>query len=383
MATQTQTVREVAYLIEHEPRNTVRFFIREVFLANETITLTPFANVREVALLNDSTVQKELVTLRDVAQLNDLPSISVSYRQTAREVATLSDTDYPSIRYIQQVTELALVADAYSYVVDYLLRDTALLNETLSAKTTAARSVREVAKLHDRTAPTVGLHINELATLNDAYELRVRTRVNVRETALLSDIDTATIRQANVLRERALLNDTISASLQSVGILREVAYLSDKEVPPAYGRAYTCSVITWGMSTYTNFPFLTMTNKFAAGNNLWSLGAADDFGTPISWHLTTGIIDFGAAEVKHISSVYVAGTSEAPISVTVTGDVNGVKASNTYSLELRDQDNNRNNRAFIGKGFRSRFYQIKFGASDVKARLLTADAEVSAATRRL
>lgn len=109
----------------------------------------------------------------------------------------------------------------------------------------------------------------------------------------------------------------------------------------------------------------------------------DDHGTPISWHLTTGVLDFGMAEMKHISAVYVTGESEAPITATITGDVNGDKVSYDYPLEVRDQGDYRNNRAFIGKGFRSRFFQVKFGATDINARLLTADADVAVTTRRM
>lgn len=383
MSTVTEIVREVALLVEREPRSRLDFFMREVAQLNEIATVTPFVTTKDVALLNDAYVNNVTTALHDTALLNDIATATVTHSRVLREKASLSDTDRPSVRHTEVVHELTNINDAYAYDVKLVLRDIAKLNDVVSTSSLVSRSTREVARLKDAARPSTGMYWKESALVGDAYNIRVLNRVTVRESALISGTDVSQIKQLNILRESASLLSRLSSISQTSGDIREIAFVSDNPVAPAYGRAYTCSVITWGMSTYSNFPFLTMTNKFASGSNLWSLGASDDYGTPITWKLVTGMLDFGVPSLKHMSAVYVAGSASSPISVSIIGDVNGGNVVYDYDLELRDQSDYRNNRALIGKGFRSRFFQVKFGATDINARLLTADADIAIATRRM
>src|SRR5207342_1280816 len=127
--------------------------------------------------------------------------------------------------------------------------------------------------------------------------------------------------------------------------LHETFYVDDRAGPPASGRAYTCHIINWGMSTYQNYPFLTQAANYAAGQNLWRLDAVDDYGKPIASWIMTPKVDIGTAHGKRPSVLYAAGSSLEPLTLTVYGDVDGVLKNFDYTLELRDQTNYRNNRA--------------------------------------
>lgn len=153
--------------------------------------------------------------------------------------------------------------------------------------------------------------------------------------------------------------------------------------PFGYGTAYTCSITSWGMSSFTNFPFQTMAGNYAAKENLWRLDANDDYGVPITSYIKTGVMDLGTSATKRLAAVYAAGSSDAPLSVSVTADVEGVRETYDYDLELRDQSDYRNNRALVGKGFRGRFVQFKIGGTASKYVLLTAEADVATSIRRL
>lgn len=383
MATVTQTHREVALLVEREPRSTLDIFLRDVAQLDDYVKLSPITIAREVAVLDDGTTEYANVKLRDTAQLNDILTRSVKVSRDMREVAQLNDRARSSMRYFQTVTEVAQLNDNADGQIKTDLRDTALLSDNVVHVTSISRTIRETAQLNDRARQTAGLDVREVGLLDDNHTLRTRHRPVLRDSALLSDTDSSQYTRVNVLREVAQLSDAYEIRMDQVASIREVAYLSDQPSPPAYGRAYTCSVITWGMSTFSNYAFTTMAGKYAAGNNLWRLDAADDYGTPISSHITTGVMDMGAAQMKRLSAIYVAGSADEPLTVSVTGDVNGEKVIYDYELSLRDQTQYRNNRALIGKGFRSRYVQVKIEGVGIPYRLISADADVAVTQRRI
>lgn len=402
MATVTQAVREVALLVELEPHSSWVFApLREVATLNDRTQPKPKTSLREVAQLNDAYIQTSSTLVHEVAQLNDAASTSIKRAaRLMREVAKLSSRSAGGIRGVLTVREVALISSAADPKATNALRDVAQLNDAASPRMTSRRTLREVARIRGRAPSPLRVTLREVAQLNDAASGRVRgsggvtTGAALREVALLSSALNFTTKRAAVLREVARFKTSAAAGTgsggtatspvtQTGGQLRDVFYVADTPTPPSYGRAYTCSIVTWGMSTLSNFPFLTMAGKFAAGANLWRLDADNDYGTPISSHITTGIKDFGADRLKHLSAVYIAGSSEAPLTVTVTGDVNGTRQQYEYTLQLRNQATYRNNRALVGKGFRSRFAQLQISATDVKYRLLTATADVTATARRI
>lgn len=385
MATVTQDVREVALLVEREPSNVWVFApLREVAELNESTTVKPFTAQREVAQLNDSATGVSFALLTEIAQLDDLLAGSVRRVRTLREVAQFKSRAIPQVRVTATLREVAQVNDVALLRADLTLRDTALLNDTVSPSSRASPTLRETAQLLSRHATPASLTVRDTATLNDAAAPRNIAGRLERDVAQLNDILTARVLQRAELRDVAQLSDRIATIVQGgAAVLRDIAYLADNPSPPSYGRAYTCSIVTWGMSTLSNFKFTTMAGNFAAGQNLWRLDADDDYGAPISSHITTGVLDMGASQNKRLTAVYVAGTADDELTLTVIGDVDGQKASYNYPLEVRDQGDYRNNRTLIGKGFRSRFVQFKIGATAIKYRLLSAEADVSVTARRL
>lgn len=384
MATETEIHREVALLVEREPRSVWIFSpTRETAQLNDLATVTPFATERDIAQLDDATTEKVLPLLREVAQVGEVLTASVRRTRTLSEVALLTSRVVSGVRVVDTLSEVAQLNDSAQFDIALTLRDTAELNDTASPTLTARNNQREVARLLSRAVVPVGATARDVAQLDDTSVPRIVARQTERDVAQLNDILTATFLQRALLREVAQLDDQTTVVASSRAALRDVAYVFDNPVPPPYGRAYTCSIATWGMSTLSNYKFETMAGIFAAGQNLWRLDAADDYGTPITSSITTGVLDMGAGQAKRLSAIYVAGTSTAPLDISVTADVNGQKEQYDYELDLRDQDDYRNNRALIGKGFRGRFIQFKIGGTAVKYRMLAAEADVSVTARRL
>lgn len=384
MSTVVQTVREVAQFVEREPRS--RWIIapmREVADISERVSLFPYSRLTEVAEISDFVQSLSYAKLTDTAELSDAVYTSASYFRDVRETARLDDRPVLRTRVVVQVTDVAELSDATTYEIPTVLREVATLNDAISASAVFRVTVRDTAQLSDRAVTPVTNVVRDVIEISDSTTQRLIVRETPRELARLDDAASPSIRHRADIREVAEFTDRLVTQLDSSADLRDVAYVYGTAVPPSYGRAYTCSIMTWGMSTFSNFHFRTMAGGFAAGANLWKLGAPNDFGKPISSHITTGVVDFGADRMKRLSAVYFAGTAEQPITVTVTGDVDGVKQSYDYDLELRDQTDYRNNRALVGKGFRSRFVQFRIGATDVKYKLLAGAADASVTARRI
>lgn len=383
MATVIQTVREQAWLVEREPRSKFSFNTREVFLGNDTPTSKTSTVMRETAQLNDSTADKVTPMIHEVALVNETLTRSVTRTRILRETAQFKSRGVGGVRVTDVLREQALIADRTDYSIDGYAREQAKLVSFVSGSNTSVRTVREVVRSKSRIATNAGLNVHEVALLNDTTSERVRAVNTVRDVATLSSRDDTALRQANLLREVARVRDLYTIKLGRAVNVREKAWLSGDAVPPNYGRAYTCSIITWGMSVLTNFPFTTMAGKLVSHNNLWRWDANDDYGNPINWHILTGVYDFGGDQLKRLSAVYLSGSSESPLTVSVTGDVNGQRETYDYDCEMRDQDEYRNNRAIIGKGFRSRYVQVKIGATNTKARIINASADVAVSNRRV
>ena len=384
MSTVTEIVRDTALLIEREPRS-----VWDIAPIRETATFVvraagaPVSLLREVGGLNDAAHPHSYAVITDGVLIDDTVTRSVRRTRVLSEVARLNDRVVLGVRVTDVLRETAELNDTVEFSVEVAVRESARLDDTVTTTRTTSRSLREVARLRSRAVIPVTSVVRDVAELNDDASSRLRSRVNVREVAQVSETVSSVLRQPNILREVARFTSRLTSVMSTGGTLRDVAYFSDAAVPPSYGRAYTCSIVTWGMSTLSNFPFTTMAGKYGAGNNLWRLDGDDDYGMPISSHIATGVMDMGSDQMKRLSAVYVAGSSDEPVTVTVIGDVNGAKESYDYDLELRDQTDYRNNRALVGKGFRSRFVQFRIGGTAIKYKLLSAKADTSVTTRRV
>lgn len=383
MATVTENHREVATFVTREPRSVVEFSMRETAELGELLTLISTSTAREVALLNDTISAQAVPYLLDTAQLSDTASSSVRAGRNVRDAAELADAAYDGNRVPSTLREVAEFVDRTDTKVGMNVLELGMLGDRATPKAYSARTAREAARLTDRAIPYFGITFREVGTLNDGVALKTRSQPLFREVGQLNDRNDGDVRQAAVLRDVVQGADRAAMTMRHRATVTEVVYGADRAEPPPYGRAYTASIASWAMSTFSNYRFLTMAGKYAAGENLWRLDAVDDYGTPITSQVTTGVMDMGAGQMKRPTAVYLAGSASEPLSVTVTGDVNGVKEVYTYPMELRDQTDYRNNRSLIGKGFRSRFIQVKIEATATQYSLLSAEMDLAVSPRRL
>lgn len=384
MSTVTQTTREVALFVEREPRNDWVFFLRETAQLNDAAIVTPNATQRETAQLNDVVAAKSFTLTRETARLLVRATTSISISRVLREAANLRSRDQNSVRVYRTIRDVFIGRSEAAHDLVKVLRDAAKLTDAATVYGKPTRSLFETARLQGRAKVTAGISTRDVAVLDDAIFFSAKARTNARDVAQLSDRVTDLVRQSSArLREVGQLGDRAVTVVATRGILRDTLYITDGVILPSQGRAYSCSVRNWGMSVFTNYAFKTMAGNYAAGDNLWRLDSDTDNGVPVNSYIRTGFTDAGIDKFKRVSGVYIAGSSNAPLSLSVVADVNGAQESIEYEMELRDQENYRNNRALVGKGFRSRFVQLKLGAVGVKYKLLSAELDIAVTSRRV
>jgi hypothetical protein len=383
MPTETQDVRDTAAFATHEPRSSFAATLREVAQLNDRAKVTPGTDVREIATLGDAVFPTAYSTLREVADLDSASYPSVRYVADTRDLARVLSFISAEVVSTEDVREVALIHGRVVAPPTAGLHEVARLGDAIHWQGGPA-SLHEVARLRSHAWPSNPATLRELAKLDDALVAHLRSVVDVRETARLSDNVVALFRSEALLHEVALLDDAAFPRLTQRPVLHETFYADDRAVPPPAGRAYTCSILNWGMSEYQNYSFLTQAGNYGAGQNLWRLDASADYGKPIESWITTGRLDIGSSHGKRPAALYAAGRSAEPLILTVLGDVEGVLMSFDYKLELRDQTNYRNNKAILGKGFRSRYLQFKLQAVKYLGfRLLTAEVDLAESQRRV
>lgn len=163
----------------------------------------------------------------------------------------------------------------------------------------------------------------------------------------------------------------------------------------AYGQADAAVVQTfrgWAMNTrhnglteYTNFPY----NSFARFNNaylaagpggIYVLGGSDDDGVPIAWTLRTGMHDDKKPVLKRLAEVLLGARYDATVRAKVFKD-EGV--SYDYVLPALRTSNLQQVRLPVGKGIRSRYYQVELSGEGAHFELDSMQMVMTETTRRV
>ena len=393
MALVTELVLETAAFAEREPRSVWGIApVRETAEVGDALGAYVQGAVSETAVLDDTSYPDVLTAFREVATLNDAVSAGVTRVYEVRSRGFLDDRVTIGAGLEQVVSETAELNSYITSEVPTNLRESAALGDTASITITYSRNVRDGAQLNDRAAPSSELSVRDNVLIADTPTFRSVTRQTEREAAVLNDSATPVLLLNVLAKDAAELSDNVDITLLYELVARDTFYIQDiasgtridnsATTPAMDGTAYTCSTDSWAMSKLTNFPFLSMAGDKAAGANLWQLGGTSDNGAPLKSNIKTGFMDMGDTSLKRTSAMYFGGTASRPMTVDVTGDVNGVSTTESYGLSIRAQDDYRSNRVLLGKGFRSRYIQVNISATDTTYNLVSVEADVAKTNRR-
>lgn len=386
MTTETVTVRETAHFFTREPRSSFAAVLRETALLDDICTVVPGAKVRDTFYASDAYEQSAFSVLHDTVHAADNAYPNLTYYVTTRDVFRASDdTSWLNHAHVN-AHETLVVHGTAKAPPSASLYEKARLDDAIHWFSSGFGALHETFRVRDAVYPHTSVVLREVVHADDALSSHLHSVIVLHERAQFDDVVFPHRIARSGLHEVFRVKDWATPIVIYRGgfALHEEFYADDRAMPPPNGRAYTAHIVNWGMSTYANYPFLTQARNFAAGQNLWRLDAVDDYGTPIASWITTGKLDIGTSHGKRPSAIYAAGSSLEPLTIVVTGDVNGALAEFTYTLNLRDQTNYRNNRAFLGKGFRSRYLQFKLSTVKyVNMHLLNAEVDVSVSPRRV
>jgi hypothetical protein len=168
--------------------------------------------------------------------------------------------------------------------------------------------------------------------------------------------------------------------------VREQAYLASWAYPVggtyaggwADSDVWTANVGVWGMSRYADTGITDQGTRYAVSDGgLFEVGDVDE-----NLMLKTGGIDFDTPIKKRVRNVYVMGQHDVPLTVTVTAEVKGTRATHAYTTKADNAAEGTTVRADLGKGFNSSFYQFQIDSTG-KANLFGGKAHVNSTRRAI
>ena len=392
-------LKETAFLREREPRSSVAFYLREIAgPLPEYLTSKTIVSLRDQMVIHGAATLDTYPFILDTTVIHDMTSALVRRFAAVTETTKIFSRALGVRRIGESVREIAQIRGDFAYNNDVVVRDLASFSTNIYPITRTRAVLRETAKLRGALAPPATVAIREVALVTSRAIPSVVYRFVWRESAFLSSVSSLALTAASTITEAAILSSRSRIIQYLETGLKEVCFVSNDVVLPmvinlpggngssssssssssSNGRgdsgegtlgtsmAYTCSIASWGMTVLTN----------GKGS-----------------YITTNKIDLGTSQFKRPSAVYVNGMVTAQpedvegvtgrLAVTVSGDCDGAPVVGKYPLELRDQTDNRNNRVLIGKGFRSRYLQLKIGGTDVKFMLTSAEIDVAVSNRRV
>lgn len=333
---ETATASEQLYAIENQaltstaestgvPTFTVSIPVAESALASSQV------NVNQTTLIPSSYVRvKSVLTAVQLTSYTD--TVTAGDSQTTILSAFLQGSVYvsasvvtPGIIYNQLVSSAVSVSGDPIVFPLYELAETAQVSST----TTGYASVTELLS-------GTALALNSQITVN-------------RHTAELEDA---------VLVESALSFEGSVYRYCLVGTVFVEDALWAKDFDAI---AWVMNTETTGLSMYDNFQFTSITAHngilYATSNGgVYALIGETDEGRNIDTQLKTGFLDFGRAETKRVSDIFVGYTGGQLTFDVEIYDVPGTIY--TYIMEEREAGAPRNNRIKPGKGLSSRYWRF-------------------------
>jgi hypothetical protein len=236
-------------------------------------------------------------------------------------------------------------------------RTTESLSVTVSAKSTLNIEARAEIGLVETAGSTI--------TIDDSTQHDVVATQTATGSMTITDSYSHTVdlfqaaSSSMVISELTTYNGSVFTNNEG-----STFYIDDKTWAPDFGAlAWVLNTETGGLATYDNFGFTSIAyhdgTLFAASpSGLFSIDNDTDDGRFVSASVQTGFMDFNSDRIKRVSDVFVGHTGGQLELDVETYD--GPEEVYTYTMEERDADAPRNNRAKIGRGLQSRYWRFTF-----------------------
>lgn len=355
---------------------------------------TPFASSVEgvlLAIVSDSASAVELLVssspfrrLSDNANAAD--SLTSLLAAGLSDTATASDVAAAYAQMLSLLADEALASEALAAALLAVLADDADATDTLTTLYT------QIVQLVDRALATDPL-LSYMEAVSLLFTTAVATELlfsgynaSLADEALASETLVSLMQAVALQIDQALATDALTDSLRVIGTLADDADATDELTSLAQllmalesgasaavvltigGEQYTAWVLNTeniAVTQYTNYPFNSMVEangKYygAADDGLYLLDGDTDAGTAIQAYFRSPLTDFGYAGLKRLHDTALGYTSDGDLVFkAVVVSPNGVKEEHWYRLEGRPAGGTRENRAPVGRGLKSVYWQYE------------------------
>jgi len=294
------------------------------------------------------------------------------------------------LRALQTINDELAFADATLALYRALISDTFSLSGAPSGAAQYARTVIDALKLHgafsqtvdSRVAITMALAIHDAivaaqrGTITSSMDIAAAIEATALHIAELfdswsvTDVTTPRALLFGFVSDGVALADTVSFTAQirqaiADGMQLGVTIYSDQDT----WSAFVMTTQTRAVSQYVDYAF----NSFAQINeSLYGAGPAGvyilegdtDAGSAIYAKVRTGLLDFGARQLKRMDRAYLGYTSDGTLCLRVcTTSPEGAKVEYSYKMVAKPASAPRENRVQIGRGTQAVYWQFELDNS--------------------
>lgn len=373
-------LRSTARFVEREPRSSlILATLRDDARVADIIRHTRIGStLSESAALSNRIDGRLDNVLRETVAVTDRITGRSRIFSTLRETAQLSDRISGARRVTADLLDSASLSDRIDHgPLRFDLRETATLGARAISSTTRVVTVREVFRARGRIESRTHGDLRDSVRAIDRAHPRARYRSVLRDIATVTGRVDMVAQLQGVLRSKARLRDRTHPRTIHRPTVRERAFISDW-LEETGGVAWTANIRQFGMSRYDNYRFESVAGGFAAGPD----GVFVRADVPVQWAFRTGKSDFGNTMKKRLGYVYGLGTHDAPLTLTVGGDVRGQWVETEHSQMARDATDDRVVRCKVGKGYFSNLFSVQF-SGDAEFSMHKAEALLHDGSRRI
>lgn len=352
--------------------------------------------------LDDVWTSRRATPLADVGTLSELLTYTSGF--SLAETATLIETyvgtrafllldtgvlhevwaprDLP----VDRLIEVAQAIGSFNATRSASFADTATVSEAYAAR--RAQTLLEIALVTDVFVPLCAPHVmlvdKKTATerytgtrsqvLTDVFTAAdgwtMRRGVALVDTATFDELFTGKASPSTSLLDKGLATEAWTFIVAPMTTMFEEALANDAWMLPGSGTdAWTANTDTFAMSRYSGYGVNSLAEiggalYGATAAGLCRMDADNDAGTPIEGWILTGRTDMGSEATKHLRMMYAGAETNGALQAKVCDIGRGIVGWHTYLFEACRGNDLATQRAKIGRGMRSRYWQFQVGNVD-------------------
>ena len=342
---------------------------------------TPLA---DVGTLSEVLTYTSGFFLTDTATLTELYEGHISFLFT--DTGVLHEAWVPLDLPVDRLIEVARAIGSFNSTRSAMFVDTATVSEAYAVR--RAQTMLEIALVTDVFVPLGAPHgmlvdkktvtekytgtrsqvLADVLTAADGWTMR--RGVALVDTATFDELFTGKASPVMSLLDNALATETWAFTVAPTMTLFEEALANDAWMLPGSGTdAWTANTDTFAMSRYSGYGVNSLAEiggalYGATAAGLCRMDADNDAGTPIEGWILTGRTDMGSEATKHLRMMYAGAETNGALQAKVCDIGRGIVGWHTYLFEACRGNDLATQRAKIGRGMRSRYWQFQVGNVD-------------------